>query len=156
MKLVQLGPHCTGPKHLDMFKLVQLGPHYSGIPTCSDLFNLDLTEQSPYVAWILSGVSTFATATSLSFFFVKNSNQCNRRRTHSFTATFEVSLFKVDEFVKFDEKLPVYTKWMDGKYHRYPTHEYHNSPVLSFYIDVYFSFNYLITGRLQLPVLHCI
>ena len=31
--------------------------------------------------------------------------------------SFEVSLFRVGEFVHFDEKLPVRTRdWMDGKY----------------------------------------
>ena len=33
--------------------------------------------------------------------------------------TFEVSLFRVDEFVKFDEKLQVHTNWMGGKYNTY-------------------------------------
>ena len=61
--------------------------------------------------------------------------------------TFEVSLFRVDEFAKldeFDEKLPVHG--LVENILMITNDKIHISPGLSFYIDLYFPFYYFTTN----------
>ena len=52
--------------------------------------------------------------------------ESNVRPPCRISASFEVSLFRVGEFVKFDEKLPVHTKRLDGwKISLIPIHDYY-------------------------------
>ena len=78
-------------------------------------------------------------------FHPESKSEISERLFFSFFLSIKVSLFRVEEFVKFGEKLAAHTKWLDGcKIHWYQLMitigENFISPVLSLYTDMYFSY----------------